>query len=159
MTRSPATSRRGATLIEVVVIIVALGLAVPPALSLLDSAAASRADSINATRATLLASSVMEVVLADVNSTDAGLGFDALADDATYLSGLATRAAPVTDEFADLNLTYQVAIGPLAQADGTVSGDADLDIYRRITVTARYPSAVGGTVSMPVSAIVTELAP
>ncbi|MEZ6243507.1 MAG: hypothetical protein R3B57_10745 [Phycisphaerales bacterium] len=159
MRRRTLPSRRGATLIEVMVIVIALGLAVPPALQLLDSAAASRADSVNATRAALLATSVMETVIADVDSDDPGLGFDALADDATYLAGLATRAAPVTDAYAGLKLTYQVTIGPLSQADGTVSGDADLDVYRRITVTARYPSATGGTVSMPVHAIVTDLTP
>ncbi len=159
MSRRTAQYRTGATLIEVVIIIVALGLAVPPALRLLDSAAASRADSINATRAALLATSVLETVLADVNSGDPSLGFDALADEPTYLAGLATRASPVTDEYADLNLTYELAIGPLSQADGAVSGDADLDIFRRVTVTARYPSAVGGTVSMPVAAIVTDLTP
>ena len=160
MTRRHA---RGFSLIESIVIIIVLAIAVPPSLQLLDSAAASRADSINTTRATLLAMTVMEQVLADVYSADPSLGFDALADSDAYLNtagtGLVDRIAVVTDTYAALGISYSVQIGPLAQADGTVSGDADLDIYREITVVVSFPSAVTGVLDMPVSAIVTETAP
>lgn len=157
MTLAHSTSTRGATLIEVVVIIAVLALAIPPALDLLDSSAASRADSINTTRAALLATTVMEQVLADVHSSDPALGFDALSDEAAYVAGLRTRLTSVTSGYAALRMSYQVDVGPLAQADGTVSGSPELDVFRSITVTARYPGATGGSIALPVSAVVTDL--
>lgn len=155
--------RRGFSLIESVVVIIVLAISVPPALQLLDSAAATRADAINATRATLLGTSVLEQILADVHSGDPALGFNALSDSAVYLNtattGLRDRITALTDTYTALGLTYDVTIGPLAQADGTVSGDPGLDVYRRITVTVSYPSATDGAISMPISAIVSEMGP
>ncbi len=158
-----AHHRRGFSLIEAVVVIMVLAISVPPSLQLLDSAASTRADAINATRATLLGASVLEHVLADVHSTDPGLGFTALSDADAYLntggSGLVARISGVTGGYASLGLDYSVTIGPLAQADGVVSGDPDFDVYRRITVTVTYPSAADGTINMPISAIVAEVGP
>lgn len=155
------SNTRGFSLIESVVVIIVLAISVPPSLQLLDSAAATRADAINATRATLLGSSVLEQVLGDVHSSDAALGFDALADSSAYLStsttGLYDRITPLTDTYTALGLTYSVTIGPLAEADGTVTGDTALDVYRRIIVTVSYPSATEGTIDMPISAIVAEM--
>jgi hypothetical protein len=157
------TRSNGFSLIESVVIIIVLAMAVPPSLQLLDSAAASRADSINTTRATLLGMSVMEHILADVYSSDPALGFDALADSEAYLNtagtGLVDRLASVADVYAALGISFSVEIGPLAQADGTTSGDPDLDVYREITVVISYPSATEGVLDMPISAIVSEISP
>ncbi len=157
------TRDRGFSLIEAVVVIMVLAISVPPSLQLLDSAASTRADAINATRAALLGTSVLEQILADVHSSSLGLGFGALGDADAYLNtpgnGLVPRIAGVTDTYSALGLTYSVTIGALAQADGAVSGDKRFDVYRRITVTVTYPSASAGDIDMPISAIVAEMGP
>src|SRR5262245_62627691 len=73
--RSRARVPRGHafTLIEAVVIVVILAIAVPVTLVTLDEANQRRADSVNATRATALATCVMEHMLADVASRNASL--------------------------------------------------------------------------------------
>ncbi len=152
---------RGFTLIEVVVIVLVLAIAVPPTLELLMSNAASRANTINTSRATLLASSVLECVIADVASGDASLGFDALTDSAVYLdaetTGLYARMAAPTQALRDLGFTYEVEIGGLVSSDGSVSLDEDENIFRTVTVLVGYPSSDGGSYSLPLSVMVSSL--
>ncbi len=162
MRRRP-TSTRGFSLIEAVVVILVMAISVPPSLQLLDSAASTRADAINATRATILGTSVMEQILADVHSSAPGLGFDALADADAYFNtpvvGLIARIDGMTNAYTTLRFTYAITIGPLAQADGVISGDTQLDVYRRITVTITYPSASAGDINMPITTVVAEMGP
>ena len=152
---------RGFTLVEVVVIVLVLAIAVPPTLELLMGNAASRANTINTSRATVLASSVLECVIADVASADGSLGFDALADSDAYLNadgtGLYDRMSAPTQAFAELGFTYEVEIGALVGSDARVSADEDENIFRTVTVRVRYPSSDGGSYALPVSVLVSGL--
>lgn len=148
--------RRGFTLIEAVVVVVTLGIAIPPTLMLMDDVAGARADSVQITRATTLASGLLEHVLADVSSEDEALGFDALEDEATYLSGLADRAITMTSVYEDAGLAYEIVIGPLVDSSGSVSVDEGANVYRRVTVRVTVPLSRGSE-QLSVSTLVTEL--
>ncbi|MBL4591530.1 MAG: prepilin-type N-terminal cleavage/methylation domain-containing protein [Phycisphaerales bacterium] len=161
MNQRAVIQRRGFSLIEVVIAVIILAIAVPPMLGLLDSTAARRADAVNTTRATILASSVLEGVLADVASTDALLGMAALDDANAYLNtpttGFVARMMNTTTSYVKYGFTYTVEIGSLVSADGTVSASSGENIFRVVTVRVVYPSAVGADFSLPISLMVTEL--
>ncbi len=143
------------------VLVVALAIAVPPALVWLDEAASARADAANATRATTLATSVMESVLADVASADAALGFGALANPGAYVdaagTGLRARLAGVTGLYEGTGFIYTVNIGGLVSWTGSAAGDPQQDLFRVVTVTASFASAMGATLSVSMEAMVTDL--
>ncbi len=155
------TARHGFTLIEVVIMVLVLAISVPPTLEILMSNAASRANVINTARATMLASNVLECVIADVSSTEENLGFDALDDSSAYLStpttGLYARLATSNQSYTDLGLAYTVEIGALVGSDGLVSLDADENVFRTITVRVSYPSADGAAYQLPVSVMVSTI--
>ncbi len=151
----------GFTLIEVVIAVIVLAIAVPPALNLMDSSAAGRVNAINTTRATCLSTIVLESVLADLTSTDPALGFSALADSAAYLetptTGLYARLASITESYTSVGLTYTVDIGPLVNSNGIVSGDTGENIFRVVTVNVSFTSANSASFVMPISIMVSEL--
>jgi prepilin-type N-terminal cleavage/methylation domain-containing protein len=153
--------RRGFSLIECVVVIVALAIAVPPTLAWMDSSVASRADSINATRATMFCSAIMENVLADAASPTAGLGFIALADPDKYVetpgTGLRDRIGSVSKPYEALDFKWSLDVGELVNASGVSTGDATADIFRVVTVNVSFPSASGGRLTLKVSSMVTAL--
>lgn len=155
------TRRGGFSLIEVVIASVVLAIAVPPALNLLDSAAAGRADAINTTRSAMLATLVLETVTADINSTDANLGFDALATPSVYLetasTGLYDRLAGVSAPYTDAGLSYRVQIGEVVGVDGTASADPDANVFRVVTVVVEFPGASSSSYRVPVSTMVSAL--
>lgn len=152
---------RAFSLIEVVMAVLVLAIAVPPTLGLLNATAASRADTVNSTRATVLASSVLETVLADIASNDDSLGFSALDDSDTYLdtpsTGLYARLSSSLSSYEKYGFTYSVEIGGLVSVDGTFSASAGENIFRIITVRIVYPSGTGDDYSLPVSLMVGEL--
>ena len=156
-----AGARRAFSLIEVVIAIIVLAIAVPPTLNMMESAGAGRVDAINTTRATLLATSVLETVTADVNSEAAGLGFDALGDAATYLndpgSGLYARLETSLAAYTDAGLSYSVDIGGLVAADGNPSGDADDNIFREVTVRVSFSAASSASYQVPFRTMVSAL--
>jgi prepilin-type N-terminal cleavage/methylation domain-containing protein len=151
----------GFSLIEVVVAVMVLAVAVPPTLNLLDAAGMGRADAINTTRATLLATSVLETVTADINSDAEGLGFEALADPSLYLDapsiGLYARLSTLVDSYTNAGLSYSVEIGSLVSADGTVSVEPGDNIYRIVTVRVRFTTATTAAYDVPFSAMVSAL--
>jgi len=153
--------RRGFTLIEAVVVVVLLGIAIPPTLMLMEDAAADRADEVNIARATTFATGVLEQVIADAYSRDALLGFAALSDPGTYLSapgsGLNDRIADIRDGYEPLGFSYAVSIGGLVGPEGVATGDAESDVFRLVTVTVTAPSAREGSVDLSVSTMVGEL--
>ncbi len=160
--RIRATSgRNGFTLIEVVIAVIVLAIAVPPTLNLMDSAAAGRVDAINTTRATFMATSVMEMIVADMSSTEPTLGFEALADADHYLNtpttGLIARLEPMLEPYTDAGFTYSVTIGELVSWDGSVSGDTSGDIFRTITVRVGFASASAASYQLPVSIMVSAI--
>ena len=158
---SQLAPRRAFTLIEVVISVIVLAIAVPPTLNLLDSTASGRADSINTTRATLLATSVLEMITADMSSSDASLGFEALADTDAYLStpdtGLYDRLEALVEPYTSVGMTYSVDIGSLVSNDGTVSAQAEDNIFRVITVRVSFPSASSESYELPVSVLVSAI--
>ncbi|MCA9304625.1 MAG: prepilin-type N-terminal cleavage/methylation domain-containing protein [Phycisphaerales bacterium] len=160
MIRSRITDR-AFTLIEVVIAVLILAIAVPPTLGLLDATAAGRADTVNSTRATILASSVLESVLADIASTDESLGFSALEDAAAYLdtptAGLYARLSGSLGTYEKYGFTYSVEIGELVGVDGTVSASPSENLFRVITVRVGYPSGTGDDFELPVSLMVGAL--
>ena len=153
--------RRAFTLIEVVIGVLILGIAVPPTLNLMESAASGRVDAVNTTRATFLATIVLETVFADMTSAQDALGFDALADANVYLgtatTGLYDRLETATEPYTRVGLSYKVAVGSLVSSDGTVSGTTSENIFRVITVNVSINSASGPQVLMPVSMMVSEM--
>jgi prepilin-type N-terminal cleavage/methylation domain-containing protein len=154
------TIRRAFTLLECVAVITVLAIAIPCTLSWVDESASNRADAINATRATMLGSAVMEHVLADVASTTAGQGATGLNSSSTYLdtavTGLVALMSSTSSFYATIGMTYTVTIGGLTDFDGVSRGVA-VDVFRLVTVTVSYPSARGGTLSIPISSRVAAL--
>lgn len=152
---------RAFTLIEVVIAIVVLALAVPPTLTMLDSASIGRVDSVNTTRATYLSTIVLESVLADMTSPEPSLGFDALGDENIYLntpsSGLYDRLSKIVEPYTQAGFTYSLAVGGLVASDGLVSGTAGENVFRVVTVVVVFRSAGGSQFSMPISMMVSEI--
>lgn len=163
MIRPCIPTRRGFTLIEAIAAIIILALTAPVTLSVLSDAAASRIDALNTTRATWYAGAVIEHILADVSSGSPGLGFDALADADHYLNdpgaGLEARLGKLVAPYADLGMSHEVVIGAPVAADGVATGDADLDLYRYVTVTIHWTSARHGAKALDVGVLVGEVAP
>jgi len=162
MTMRPSHPRRAFTLIEAVVVIVALALIVPPSVAWLNRAGHDRVDAVNATRASFLAGAVMEHVLADACSPAAGLGFAALADAPAYLNtsgtGLTARLAPITGPYASIGFSHAVTIGPLVAQAGTATGDPALDAFRVVTVTVTFPASYASSShSVSVSSMVGDI--
>lgn len=153
--------RAGFSLIEVVIAVIVLGIAVPPVLNMLDLASGGRADAINTTRATLMATSVLEMVMGDMSSSAEELGFEALSDPDAYLdsptTGLRDRLEPLLEPYTDAGFTWDLDIGVLVSADGTVSADEDENIFRQIRVRIHYPSASNGSYELPVSVMVSAI--
>lgn len=162
MTRRRLPSRRrGVTIIEAVLIVVVLALAIPPMLGWLNQAADDRVDAVNTARATVLASSVLETVLADVAGAAPGLGFAALANASAYTdtptTGLRARLAGVTQPYQALGMSFSLSVGPLVSSSGSAAGVADQDVFRLVQVTVTFPSARSGSRSLTVGAMVTQL--
>jgi len=162
MIRMRRIHARAFTLVETVVVIVALALIVPPSVVWLKRAGEDRVDAVNATRASFLASAVMEQVLADVTSPASGLGFGALAAPSAYLStsgiGLYARMNAVTSPYAAMGLAYSVSIGPLVDQSGVVNATAELNVFRVVTVTVTFPASYGSSAhSLSISSMVGDL--
>lgn len=152
-------TRRGATLIEAVVVIVILALSVPAAVAMLSQSAETRVEAVKIARATLLAEGVLEHVLADVASDE--IGFAALDDAGYYMgdpeSGLRTRIESFARSYTDLGLSYELDISPLVASDGVETGDPSLDLFRRVEVTVRAPSSTGSPIVLRIETMVGDL--
>lgn len=152
--------RHAFSLIEVVVCVLLLAIAIPPSLELLGAAASDRTDTVNANRAALLATTVLETIIADVASPDPALGYAALADAAAYtdhpVSGLRARLESLTEHHDTGGLAYTVTIGEPVDVNLTVNADPEENIYRLVTVTVVYHAASVAERSMPVSVLVAQ---
>lgn len=157
MTRRAA--RRAFTLLEAVIVIVVLAVSLPPTIMWVDASTSRQADAASATRATFLATSVLENIKADVASTSPGLGFAALASSATYIdapsTGLRARVDSMVEPLLNAGLSYEVSIGTLVNETGVVDASAARNIFRVVSVTATAPSASGAPISIEVSCVVT----
>ncbi|MCC5823461.1 MAG: hypothetical protein LAT64_05805 [Phycisphaerales bacterium] len=153
--------RRGLSLIEAVVCVLLLALTVPPIVQSLQSMGDHRADTVTTMRAVLLAGLILETLIADTASRDPSLGFDALANPTTYLDdparGLRVRLAELTEPYERAGLAYTVEIGPLVNATGSASAEAEENIFRTVTVRVHFNAGLGPQRVMPVSVMVGEM--
>lgn len=153
--------RRAFTLVESLAVVVVLAVAIPPAVSMMADSARAQADSVTITRATWFASALIEQIIADVNSDDAGLGFAALDDSDTYLTtpsvGFEARNSALIAHYGSLGLTHGVLIGELSNASGTVVGDIEEDIFRTVTVSVTWTTLKGDSRTMGIGCVVTDL--
>lgn len=161
MMPTATSTRSGFSLIEVIITVIVLAIAVPPTLNLMDSASSGRADAINTTRATFLATTVIESVLADLTSREETLGYAALGDADAYLStpvtGLYARLEVVTEPYTRVGMSYSVEISDPLSADGAESDEEAENRFRTVTVRVGYPAASTTAYTMPVSIMVSEL--
>lgn len=162
MSARPSTPARAFTLIEAAIVIVALALIVPPAVSWMKRAGEDRVDAVNATRASFLASAVLEQVLADAASPASGLGMSALANPSAYLTtagtGLYPRTAGLASTYTAIGFTYAVTIGPLVDQSGAVNANASLNVFRVVTVTVTFPaSSQAAAHSLSIASMVGDL--
>lgn len=153
--------RRAFTLVESLAVIVVLAIAVPPAVSMMTDSAKAQADSVTLARATWFATGILEYVMADASSDAPLLGFAAFDDDDAYLNtpgtGLYDRMDSIIAHYNAMGLTQGVTVGPLANASGVVTGDADEDIFRNITVSVTWTTLGGAERTLNIGAMVTEL--
>lgn len=155
--RSPRA--RAFTLLEAVVVIVVLAVSLPPTIMWLDQSTSRQADAASATRATFLATAVLESIKADVSSTATGLGFSALSNQAAYVetpnTGLRARVDPIVRPMLDMGLSYSVSIGSLVNEAGVVDANPSRNAFRIVTVTATAPSVSGPAMNVEVACVVT----
>lgn len=153
--------RRAFTLVESLAVIVVLAIAVPPAVSMMTDSARAQADSVTLSRATWFATGILEYVMADASSDAPLLGFAAFDDEDAYLNtpdtGLYARMSAMIAQYNTMGLTQSVTIGPLSNAGGVVTGDADEDIFRNVTVSVTWTTLRGVERTLNIGAMVTEL--
>lgn len=163
-TKQPATRgaslhrRRGFSLLECVVVIVALAVAVPASIAFLDRAAQQRELSLAIARATTLSQGVLEHVLADASSSTPRLGLPAFADATTYVdaatTGLRARTSDLTAPYAAAGMSWTLTISGLVNSVGVVDADPMQNNYRIVTVTVNFDDPSGVARSLPVSTMV-----
>ncbi|MFG0258194.1 MAG: hypothetical protein ACF8GE_09860 [Phycisphaerales bacterium JB043] len=153
------STRRAITLVECVASIALLAAALPPTLSLLHDATDARTEAMQVERATWYATALLESIAADVGSASAGLGFEALDNDSTYIndasSGLLVRTQDIGNLYGGTDLSATVDISAKVSADGTATGDTNLDVFRMATVTISWPRH-DGTGSLALSRLVSD---
>lgn len=153
MSRSaPNSVRRGASLIEAVAVVLVLAIAVPPTISMTLESANRRADAIAITRATTLASAVMDQILCDAVTDDLGANVPAYLE--TPSTGLRARLAPVASIYTDQGFTFEVSMSGLMDRSLTASGDPARDLYRTVDVTVRYVDSTGAARAIPVTTVI-----
>ncbi|MGP1347315.1 MAG: type II secretion system protein [Phycisphaerales bacterium] len=150
--------RAGFSLVELIAVIAVLALMVPTALSMLESAARQRTGASKALVATSFAASIGEHIIADMHAGDPAIGFEALDDMNAYLNdpntGLRTRLAWLIGHHATLGYELDIEIGALMSADGTATGDPDLDLFRRLTVVVSWSDPGDGAQSFRLALVV-----
>ena len=165
MMRSPRHSRsdprRAFSLLEVVAVVLILAIAVPPTVAVLQQRTTDRVNAVNTARATVLAQGVLENVLADAQSAATGQGYAAFANTNTYLNtavtGLRARLTNLTQPYQNLGMTWDVSFSVPVSSTGTATGNSAQDLFRISTVSVQAPDASGGTLTVSISCLVTDL--
>lgn len=151
--------RKGFSLLECVFVVVILSLTVPVSVMFLDQRTSERQDTLQYARASTLAQSVLENVLADVSSKDSSLGYTALAS-STYLdaptTGLYARLNSIITLYSDMGITLDVKISPESTSTGVVSGTPANNVFRTVKVTATFTNSMSESADVELSAMVTD---
>lgn len=145
-------ARRGTTLIEAVIVVIILAVSVPPTVSWLLRAADRRSDAILVTRATTLASTVLDQIMSDSTASDIG-------SSATYVDGsggLRSRLATLTQADTAGGLTYTVQFGAASNQNLVVSPTSTTNLYRTVTVTVAFTDSAGVSRSVPISTVISK---
>jgi prepilin-type N-terminal cleavage/methylation domain-containing protein len=149
---------RAFTLIEAIAAIVIISLAAPPTFLLMRDVADARRSTVVSERALWLAAGVMEHIIADVESDAPGLGPAALENAADYLddpaSGLRVRLADMTSVYVSQGIAYDVAVSDPISADGTPTGNANEDVFRRITIHVTWSRRSSGDTTFALARLV-----
>jgi hypothetical protein len=148
----PLKVRRGATLIEAVIVVLVLAIAVPPMVVGVSDSVNRRSDAIQLIRASTLASTVMNQIKSDSITTDIGT------DIATYLNrpatGLRARLDRVTSIMTSAGLSYDVAVSERLNLSLVPSGNPTRDLFRTVTVTVRFTDSKGSLQQIPFDTVV-----
>lgn len=148
----PPKIRRGATLIEAVIVVLVLAIAVPPMVVGVSDSVGRRSDAIQLIRASTLASAVMNQIKSDSITTDIG------ADVATYLNrpatGLRARMDRVTSIMTAAGLSFNVAVSDRLDLSLVPSGNRNRDLFRTVTVTVRFTDSIGSVREIPFDTVV-----
>lgn len=158
--RRAGTRRSGYALVEAVLVVLVVAMTVPITMRALTESGHAARHAAMVDRAATLGGAVLESVIADANSPAIGfMGIDApgyLDDPAT---GLRARLADVAEPYGAMGITYGIELGDLSDAQGNVTGDAQRDVYRVVTVRVSWTDARRNRHDLPMSCLVTELAP
>ncbi len=142
---------RSFSLPEVITVIVVIAALVPPTLGIINNSVVHRREALQFDMARRYLSSVLETVLADVYSSDSGLGMNAVVQ-ANYSGTLSKRLAGIDTYYQGLGVSYSLTVSSPVTKDGTPGNVADNN-YRYITVIVSWIPA-GGSQSRQLSASV-----
>jgi len=140
--------RRAVSMIEAVVVVLVLALSVPPTLGWLMDNSARRTDTVQATRAAVLATLVLEQIIADSTGVDAGASLTYVSDPKT---GLAARLAAATAPYTNAGLSWAASMSsPVDDSlSPTTSGG-----FRVVTIKVTWTDTAGIIRSVPFDAVV-----
>jgi prepilin-type N-terminal cleavage/methylation domain-containing protein len=145
--------RHGVTLVELIVAMVIVGIAVPPILAMVSTALERQHESLERTRATLLAEALIETVLAD-----SYVGAESIdVESADYPQGVADRLGSLAAFYAELGYEWDLRVrGPLDAS--LTETDTGSDLFYEVTATVRYrPSGAEVRLDYPLSVVVTQM--
>lgn len=149
-------ARRGFTLIEAVLVILMISIAIPPSISMMTEAAATRTDRVLLATSMSYAQAVADQVMADVSAG----GLAVLDDEGSYLdapgTGLWDRLAWVSEPYESRDLTAGVSISDLVDWQGEESADEGENLYRIVTITVTVPTSDGLLLEVPISVMLGE---
>ena len=149
--------RRGFSIIEAALLVVVISLALPPSLLWLARAADQAADEAQLSRATALATGVLESAVADM-TVGAGAGSFATLTTSSYVeasgTGLRDRLSTLSAPYSAAGLTWSLEIEPATTPAGVASTDPLRNICRVVTVKVRFTRSDGTEALVPISTLV-----
>ena len=139
-------SRRAATLIETLALVIVIAVATPPLVASATAGSRAAADSRARAQALALASAALETVIADAASGRPELGLEAMGEP-EYLSdpesGLFARLERVSEAAEAAGVRVTVTIASPVDARGEDVDASDAEALRLVTATASHPSSLG----------------